>query len=178
MPGSLEAEVKQKAGGETKNGGSGNNSSSNSSNSNSSYSYDADWYFKVDGISELDIAYYHYYAKYYSWDGRSAERDAKVNEQVDRILANQNDATASAEVVSVEIPVWRLKNGQKVAGTAHVQVLSSVADQVKEILQKSIMDRNSSRSKVLADITGEATEWEAITAWVWPLILTRTQTHR
>ena len=107
--------------------------SSNSSNSNSSYSYDTDWYFKVDGISELDIAYYHYYAKYYSWDGRSAERDAKVNEQVDRILANQNDATASAEVVSVEIPVWRLKNGQKVAGTAHVQVLSSVADQVKEI---------------------------------------------
>ena len=65
-------EVKQKAGGETKNGGSGNNSSSNSSNSNSSYSYDTDWYFKVDGISELDIAYYHYYAKYYSWDGRSA----------------------------------------------------------------------------------------------------------
>lgn len=126
-------EVKQKAGGETKNGGSGNNSSSNSSNSNSSYSYDTDWYFKVDGISELDIAYYHYYAKYYSWDGRSAERDAKVNEQVDRILANQNDVMASAEVVSVEIPVWRLKNGQKVAGTAHVQVLSSVADQVKEI---------------------------------------------
>ena len=125
-------EVKQKAGGETKNGGSGNNSSSNSSNSNSSYSYDTDWYFKVDGISELDIAYYHYYAKYYSWDGRSAERDAKVNEQVDR----------------------------------------------KRFLQKSIMDRNSSRSKVLADITGEATEWEAITAWVWPLILTRTQTHR
>ena len=36
-------------------------------------------------------------------------------------------------MVSVEIPVWRLRNGQKVAGTTHVQVLSSIANDVKEI---------------------------------------------
>ena len=62
------------------------------------------------------------------------------------------------EMVSVEIPVWRLKNNQKVAGTAHVQVLSSIANDVKEIFyRKSIMDRRSSRLRVSVDITGEAT---------------------
>lgn len=40
---------------------------------------------------------------------------------------------AQAEMVWVEIPVWRLKNGQKTAGTDKVQVLSSIADEVKAI---------------------------------------------
>ena len=56
-----------------------------------------------------------------------------MKEQIDRIVANPCDATASAEMVSVEIPVWRLRNGQKVAGTTHVRVLSSIADDVREI---------------------------------------------
>ncbi len=61
-----------------------------------------------------------------------------MREQVDRIAANPCDATASAEMVSVEIPVWRLRNGQKVAGTAHVQVLSSIANDVKGDLYRDL----------------------------------------
>lgn len=133
-------EVKQKAGGETKNGGSGNNNSGNlnsSSSGNSNYSYgyayDPEWYLKSTELNEMQKAAYYYSDKYHSWAAYNAERDAKVKEQIDRIVANPCDAVASAEMVSVEIPVWRLKNGQKVSGTAHVQVLSAIADDVKEI---------------------------------------------
>ena len=137
-------EVKQKAGGETRNsssGTSGNSSGGSNSNSNSNnsgywnygYNYDPDWYLKADYLSEIDKAAYHYSSKYYNWDAYNPDEIAKVREQVDRIAANPCDATASAEMVSVEIPVWRLRNGQKVAGTAHVQVLSSIANDVKEI---------------------------------------------
>ena len=112
---------------------------------------------KADGLSEIDIAQYRYYEKYFILGAHSTDLETKVKEQVERISTNPNDATASMEMVSVEIPVWRLKNNQKVAGTAHVQVLSSIANDVKEILQKSIMDRRSSRLRVSVDITGEAT---------------------
>ena len=36
-------------------------------------------------------------------------------------------------MVWVEIPVWKLKNGQKVPGKMKVQVLNLLADEVKEI---------------------------------------------
>ncbi len=50
-------EVKQKAGGETKNSTSGNGSSSeNQKNSNNSYSNDPEWYLKADGLSEIDAS--------------------------------------------------------------------------------------------------------------------------
>ena len=38
----------------------------------------------------------------------------------DRIAANPTPEAAQAEMVWVEIPVWRLKNGQKTAGTDKV----------------------------------------------------------
>ena len=127
-------EVKQKAGGETKNSTSGNGSSSeNQKNSNNSYSNDPEWYLKADGLSEIDIAQYRYYEKYFILGAHSTDLETKVKEQVERISTNSNDATPSMQMVSVEIPVWRLKNNQKVAGTAHVQVLSSIANDVKEI---------------------------------------------
>ena len=130
-------EVKQKAGGETKDSTSGNSDNSNNYNSsnywNYNYNEDPDWYLKADYLSETDKAAYHYSSKYYNWDVYNPEERAKVKEQIDRIVANPCDATASAEMVSVEIPVWRLRNGQKVAGTTHVRVLSSIADDVREI---------------------------------------------
>ena len=133
-------EIKQKAGGETKssssgnnNGSSGNSGSSSSNYWNYSYNYDPDWYLKDDKLSETEKAYYHYYEKLLNWNAHTDEYNAKIVEQLDRIRANPTKETADAEVVSVEIPVWRLKNGQKVAGTAHVTVLSSLAEDVKEI---------------------------------------------
>ena len=64
---------------------------------------------------------------------RTEERWNQVNAQYDRIAANPTPEAAQAEMVWVEIPVWRLKNGQKTAGTDKVQVLSSIADEVKAI---------------------------------------------
>jgi len=134
-------EVKQKAGGETKSGSGNSGSSGSGSNSSNSgdgywdymYDYDPDWYLKDSTLSEVDVAAFHYESKYYNWDAFDREKYEKVKEQVSRIAENPCDATAAAEMVSVEIPVWRLRNGQKVSGTTHVQVLSSIADEVKEI---------------------------------------------
>ncbi|HIR06299.1 MAG TPA: M15 family metallopeptidase [Candidatus Copromonas faecavium] len=57
----------------------------------------------------------------------------KVEEQFSRIAENPSAEMAAQEMVWVEIPVWRLVNGQKVADTDRVQVLSSIADEVKAI---------------------------------------------
>lgn len=130
----VNGEVRQKAKDGTQSGGDNKNDVQNSY-WNYIYNSDPDWYLKADYLNDMEKAWYHYSAKYYNWDApsHSNEQAAKVQEQYDRIAANPSDATASAEMVSVEIPVWRLKNGQKVAGTAHVEVLSSLAEDVKAI---------------------------------------------
>lgn len=99
----------------------------------SGYNNDPEWYDHVEGLSEGDRAAYHYDAKYYKWDSRTEEYIGKVQEQYSRIYTNPTAAAAAAEMVWVDIPVWRLRNGQKVADTTRVQVLSSIADEVKEI---------------------------------------------
>ena len=136
------SEVKQKAGADktSGNGDSNGDNSNDSSNSDTgdgywryNYNSDPDWYLKNESLSEIEKANYHYDAKYYNWDAYKTKKYTELREQIERITANPCDETASAEMVSVEIPVWRLKNGQKVADTTHVQVLSSIADDVKEI---------------------------------------------
>ena len=97
------------------------------------YNNDPEWYDHVEGLSEGDRAAYHYDAKYYNWDSRTPEYIGKVQEQYNRIYANPTAETAAAEMVWVDIPVWRLRNGQKVADTTRIQGLSSIADEVKEI---------------------------------------------
>ena len=97
------------------------------------YEYDPEWYLHDETLSEGEKAYYHYEANYYNWDGKSMETYDKVNEQYNRIAANPSAETAAQEMVWVEIPVWRLVNGQKVPDTDRVQVMSSIADEVKAI---------------------------------------------
>lgn len=97
------------------------------------YEYDPLWYEKDETLSEGDKAAYHYYDTYYNYNAVTAERYAAANEQYSRILENPSNETASKEMTWVEIPVWRLKNGKKVADTTKVQVLSSIADEVKAI---------------------------------------------
>ena len=130
-------EVRQKAGntetGNVKSGSSSSGSSSGDSYWNYIYNSDPDWYLTSPDLNEMEKAAYHYSAKYYNWNAYSSERSAKVQEQYDKIAANPSAETAAAEMVNVEIPVWRLKNGQKVADTTHVLVLSSLADEVKQI---------------------------------------------
>lgn len=96
-------------------------------------SYDPLWYEKDETLSEGDKAAYHYNDVYYNYNAKTEESYTKVNEQYSRIAENPSNETASKEMVWVEIPIWRLKNGQKVAGTTKVQVLSSIADEVKAI---------------------------------------------
>lgn len=95
--------------------------------------YDPLWYEKDETLSEGDKAAYHYNDTYYNYNAGSVEAYQKVAEQYERIAANPCHETAVQEMAWVEIPVWKLKNGQKVAGTAKVQVLSSIADEVKAI---------------------------------------------
>lgn len=100
---------------------------------NFGYMWDPDWYEHDETLSEGDKAAYHYSAKYYDYNGKNQETLPLVYEQLERIVANPTAETAAQEMTWVEIPIWRLKNGQKVAGTTKVQVLSSIADEVKEI---------------------------------------------
>lgn len=97
------------------------------------YEYDPNWYLYDETLSEGDKAYYHYQANYYNWEGKSMDTYQKVEEQFSRIAENPLAETTAQEMVWVEIPVWRLVNGQKVADTDRVQVLSSIADEVKAI---------------------------------------------
>lgn len=94
------------------------------------------WYEKDESLSEGDKASYHYQDTYYQWDeskNYGSEYMQRVAEQCARIEANPCHETAVAEMTWVEIPVWRLRNGQKVPDTTRVQVLSSIADEVREI---------------------------------------------
>ena len=97
------------------------------------YEYDPYWYENDPELSEGEKAGYHYSDVHQDYSLRTEERWNQVNAQYDRIAANPTPEAAQAEMVWVEIPVWRLKNGQKTAGTDKVQVLSSIADEVKAI---------------------------------------------
>ncbi len=92
------------------------------------YEYDPYWYDKDDSLSEGDKAAYHFMEHYYTVSEETQANNAAVIAQYDRIAANPCHETASAEMAWVEIPVWRLRNGQKVSDTARVQVLSSVSE--------------------------------------------------
>lgn len=96
-------------------------------------SYDPLWYEKDESLSEGDKTAYHYIYTYQDYSLRTDEHFLQVEEQYNRIAANQTAETAAAEMVWVEGPVWRLRNGQKTADTARVQVLSSISEEVKAI---------------------------------------------
>lgn len=131
-----DGEIQTKSGGSSQSSQSFWDSGSSSDDSWDSYfwgGYDPFWYEKDETLSEGDKAAYHYYDTYFSYETFSEESWKKVNEQYERIAANPCSETASQEMVWVEIPVWRLKNGQKVAGTAKVQVLGAIADEVRAI---------------------------------------------
>ena len=97
------------------------------------WNHDSYWYDKDDSLSEGDKAAYHYYEHYYRFSGDNQAYYDKVGEQYSKIEANPCHEVAIQEMQWVEIPVWRLRNGQKVPDTDRVQVLSSVAEEVKEI---------------------------------------------
>jgi len=136
-------EVQTKAGGASSSGtnGSGSGGSGGYGNSDDDWifsllygeDYDPLWYEKDENLSEGDKAAYHYSDVYYKYDEIPDEQYQKMLEQYNRIAANPSNETASKEMAWVEIPIWRLQNGKKVAGTTKIQVLSSIADDVKEI---------------------------------------------
>lgn len=100
------------------------------------YTYDPLWYEKDETLSEGDKAAYHYANVYQQWSRdkyNNTEYYNRINEQIERIAANPSGETAAPEMAWVEIPVWRLRGGQKVPDTTRVQVLSSIADEVKAI---------------------------------------------
>lgn len=94
--------------------------------------YDPYWYDSDPYLSEGDKAAYHYAAHYWKYPD-NYELVQQVWTQYERIAANPSNETASQEMVWVEVPVWRLSGGQKVPGTDRVQVMSSIADDVKAI---------------------------------------------
>ncbi len=91
------------------------------------------WYDNISSLSEGDKAYYHFLEHYYKSGSHSGDYRKSVNDQCVRIEADPGNAAASAEMAWVEIPIWTIRNNQKVASTTRVQVLSSIADEVKQI---------------------------------------------
>ena len=61
------------------------------------------------------------------------ERSEQIETELEDVYENPSHATAVKHMVWVEIPVWKLKNGQKVPGKMKVQVLNLLAEEVKEI---------------------------------------------
>ncbi len=61
------------------------------------------------------------------------ERSEQIETELEDFYENPSHATAVKHMVWVEIPVWKLKNGQKVPGKMKVQVLNLLAEEVKEI---------------------------------------------
>lgn len=121
---------------QTQSGSTGTGSGSQTDNSSNSwgwYYYDPNWYENDETLSEGDKAYYHFSEHYFKSGSHSGDYLKQVEEQYARIEANPSNETASKEMAWVEVPVWKLKNNQKVPGTARIQVLSSIADEVKQI---------------------------------------------
>jgi hypothetical protein len=96
-----------------------------------SYNNGSDWYDSDSTLSDGDKAAYHYINHYLRYPENY--NYSNIGEQYQRLLDNPNPETAVNEMTWVEVPVWRLKNGQKVSDTERVQVLSSVAADVREI---------------------------------------------
>ena len=61
------------------------------------------------------------------------ERSEQIETELEDVYENPSHATAVKHMVWVEIPVWKLKNGQKVPSKMKVQVLNLLAEEVKEI---------------------------------------------
>ena len=61
------------------------------------------------------------------------ERSEQIETELEDVYENPSHATAVKYMVWVEIPVWKLKNGQKVPSKMKVQVLNLLAEEVKEI---------------------------------------------
>lgn len=89
------------------------------------------WYDQMPELDESERIFYHYRDQH--WRYLPDKDYSKVAEQVDRILENPCHETAVQEMVWVEIPVWRLRDGQKIPDVTKVQVLSSIADEVKAV---------------------------------------------
>ena len=60
----------------------------------------------------------------------------EIEEQLAGLRENPSHEEALRHMVWVEVPVWRLKNGEKVPDTAKVQILNRLAEDVKAIFQE------------------------------------------
>ncbi|MGN0157670.1 MAG: M15 family metallopeptidase [Brotaphodocola sp.] len=89
----------------------------------------------LERMDEGDFAGNYYYDNLYHYPviGYNGELEKKVQEQYKRIEANPTAETAAAEMTTVEIPVWRLSNGQKIPSSTSITVMSSIADEVTAI---------------------------------------------
>ena len=59
------------------------------------------------------------------------ERSEQIETELEDVYENPSHATAVKHMVWVEIPVWKLKDGQKVPSKMKVQVLNLLAEEVK-----------------------------------------------
>ncbi len=106
-------------------------SSANSTNNSVSLANDTNWYMTDSTLNDMQRAAYHYYEYY--MEPRYTYDYTNINTQMEIIYNTPNDVTARTQMTTIEIPIWRLSSGQKVAGTTTVTVLSSIADEVREI---------------------------------------------
>ena len=61
------------------------------------------------------------------------DKSEKIEEELADVYENPSHSTAVKHMVSVEVPVWKLKNGKKISSKARIQILNLLADEVKEI---------------------------------------------
>lgn len=85
------------------------------------------------GLGENALAAYYY--DEHQYQGRDFTEDFlnQIRAQYDRISANPTPETAKAEMLVVEVPVWKLSNGEKVSSTARIEILSSLSEDVQAI---------------------------------------------
>ena len=61
------------------------------------------------------------------------EYHERIDAELQDVYDNPSHETAIRHMVWVEVPIWKLKNGQKVPGKMKVQVLNLLAEDVKSI---------------------------------------------
>ena len=61
------------------------------------------------------------------------EYHERIDAELQDVYDNPSHETAVKHMVWVEVPIWKLKNGQKVSSKAKVQVLNLLAEDVKSI---------------------------------------------
>ena len=61
------------------------------------------------------------------------EYHESIDTELQDVYVNPSHETAVKHMVWVEVPIWKLKNGQKVTSKAKVQVLNLLAEDVKSI---------------------------------------------